>query len=49
MIETVEREDKSIEELMEEMKEGAQDMIEGNTESDKSSIRARIEKLKEDL
>lgn len=49
MPEAVKKSDRSIEELMKGMKEGAKDMIEGNTESDNSKIRDQIEKLREDL
>ena len=49
MVEAVKKSDRRIEELMEGMKEGAKDMIEGNTESGSSRIRDRIEKLREDL
>lgn len=50
MPETVEKpDDRSIEELVEGMKEGAEDMLKGNTESRNSRIRDRIQKLREDL
>ena len=42
MAKTVKKSDRSLEKLMRGMKEGAEDMIEGNTESDNDSIRDRI-------
>jgi len=47
MPETVKKKERDIEELLKGMKEGAKDMVEGNTESDNSKIRDRIRKLRE--
>lgn len=49
MAETLEEPDRNLRELIEGMKEGAQDMISGETETENKAIRNRIRELKEDL
>lgn len=49
MEEAVEKKERSVKELIEGMKEGAEEMISGDTVSDNDAIRSRIQELREDL